>query len=370
MPLFLLVVVPALTTRPRPSLHGAGIAVSIGIAGFAAAFAAVQVQIRRTQAGDTRVLPLAVALAGMALGGVVLVVAQPGGTAGFVLGLVGYVAGARLPWRLGLGLLGSAGLAVVVALAARDPRPAIAIGTTILLAALLFVVARLSTSARLERERAELASAELEDARERELEAVAVAERGRIARDLHDVLAHSLSGLSIQLEGARLLAEREGSSDALQDLLVRSRSLAADGLGEARRALGVLRGEAVPGAADLPALIESFQGSGVEIALSVSGAPRDLAADTGLTLYRAAQEALTNVVRHSGARAAGVELEYTAAAVRLSVTDPGGTGRTPLASAGSGYGLSAMRERAESLGGRMSAGPAGDGYRVSVELPA
>ena len=370
VPLFLLVVVPALTTRPRPSLHGAGLAVSLGIAGFAAAFAAVQVQIRRTQDGDTRGWPLAVALASMALGGVVMIAAQPQGTAAFVLGLVGYVAGARLSLRLGLGLLGSAGVAVVVALAARDPRPAIAIGTTLLLAALLFVVARLYTRARLDRERAELVSAELEDARERELEAVALAERGRIARDLHDVLAHSLSGLSIQLEGARLLAESEGSSEALRDVLVRSRRLAADGLGEARRALGVLRGGAVPGAADLPALIEGLNGSGVDVEFRVTGASRLLTAETGIALYRAAQEALTNVVRHSGARAAEVELEYTASAVRLIVTDAGGADHPRLASAGSGYGLSAMRDRTESLGGRMSAGPAGQGFEVNVELPA
>jgi len=238
---------------------------------------------------------------------------------------------------------------------------------------LLFVVARLYISARLDRERAELASAELGDARERELEAVALAERGRIAREMHDVLAHSLSGLSIQLEGARMLAAREESSEALRDILDRSRRLAADGLEEARRAVGALRGEPLPGAADLPALIESFDASGVAVELHVTGPQRSLPPETGLAVYRAAQEALTNVVRHSRARAAGIELEYTSGAVRLAVTDAGDaghTGRARPASAGGGYGLSAMRERAESLGGRMSAGPAGVGFRVELELPA
>src|SRR4051794_17732294 len=230
LPLFLVVVIPALTTRPRPGLHGAGLGMTIGIATFAAAFAMVQVQIRRA---DTSLeWPLTLALGVMAVGGVVLIVAQPSGTAAFVLGLLAYVAGARLSSRMGLGLLGCASVAVVVALALRDPRPAVAITTTLLLAVLLFVVARLYISARLDRERAELASAELGDARERELEAVAIAERGRIAREMHDVLAHSLSGLSIQLEGARMLAAREESSEALRDILDRSRRLAADGLEE------------------------------------------------------------------------------------------------------------------------------------------
>ena len=104
-----------------------------------------------------------------------------------------------------------------------------------LLAALLFAIARIYRRAEDDRERAEIATAELEDARERELESAAIAERGRMARELHDVLAHSLSGLSLQLEGARLVAEHERVSPELQETLSRSRRLASEGLEEAKR---------------------------------------------------------------------------------------------------------------------------------------
>jgi signal transduction histidine kinase len=156
-------------------------------------------------------------------------------------------------------------------------------------------------------------------------------------------------------------------------MLGRSRRLAADGLEDARRAVRALKGEDLPGLDDLDALVDDFRRGGLDVRLSVRGERRPVTAEAGLAVYRAAQEALTNVVRHSGAGRARVELEFTAAAVRLTVADPGGveaSGAAVLAGMGGGYGLSAMRERAETLGGAMTARPRESGFRVELELPA
>ena len=126
----------------------------------------------------------------------------------------------------------------------------------------------------------------------------------------------------------------------------------------------------MPGLDDLERLVEDFKGGGLEVSLSVHGAIREVPSEAGLTIYRAAQEALTNVVRHSGARSANVELDFADGVVRLVVSDEGGYAAPTLADVGGGYGLSAMRERAELVGGQVTAGPAGDGFRVEVELPA
>jgi signal transduction histidine kinase len=336
-------------------------------------FAVIRTRAARLEADEDAQVIMAATLAVMTAAGVVIIAAQPSGTGSLVLSLVAYVAGARLTRTPGLVTVSGATVATVVALALKDSRATIAITSSVLLAALLFVMARLFRSAQADRERAEVATAELEDARERELEAASVAERARIARELHDVLAHSLSGLSLQLEGVRLVAEREHVSEELQEMLARSRRLAADGLEDARRAVRTLRGDSLPGVDDLGRLVEDFSRGGLEIELSVRGDRRAVSAETGLALYRAAQEALTNTVRHSGATDAALDLEFAEATVRLTITDRGTSASSRpqiLAGVGSGYGLSAMRERAEMLGGVVTAGPTESGFRVELELPS
>jgi signal transduction histidine kinase len=287
--------------------------------------------------------------------------------------LVAWIAGGRLPLRTGLAAVVSVGVAATVAVGLRTAHPVESIATTGLLVALLFLMARLYRRAQGDRERAEAAAAELAAARERELRAAALGERARIARELHDVLAHSLSGLSLQLEGARVMADREPVSPELRDVLARSRRLAADGVEEARRAVRALQGEATPGLDDLPGLVAGFRHEEARAELLVEGEPRPVAGDAGLALYRAAQEALTNVARHSGADRVTLTLVYDTDHVRLVVSD-NGAGRRPslpaLAAAGTGYGLSAMRERVALLGGTVDAGATTEGFRVALELPA
>ncbi|HEX4718493.1 MAG TPA: sensor histidine kinase [Thermoleophilaceae bacterium] len=371
LPLLLAVIVSALTSAPHLATHGTGLVKALSLVALVGSFAVIRARGSRLDAGDESLAPTVGGLVVLALAAAALVYIQPSGAGALALSLVAYVCGARLPLRLGILLTAGATVAVVIAALLAESSPhTLSTSSSILLAVLLLVMARTYRRAEEDRLRAEVATAELEAARERELESAAVAERSRIARELHDVLAHSLSGLSLQLEGARLQAERETVSPELHEMLGRSRRLAAEGLEEAQRAVRTLRGEALPGIEDLERLVQDFGAGPLTVAYTVRGEPREVPSEAGLTLYRAAQEALTNVMRHSGAQNADVVLEFAPDQVKLTVADHAGADATPaLAGFGSGYGLSAMRERAELLGGQVTSGPAGDGFRVEVALP-
>jgi signal transduction histidine kinase len=207
-------------------------------------------------------------------------------------------------------------------------------------------------------------------------EAAALAERGRIAREMHDVLAHSLSALAVELEGARLLARKYAADPALESAIERAHQHATTGLDEARAAIEALRGDDLPGPERLAALAESFAaGWDVECEVEISGEPRSLPSESRLAIYRTAQEALTNVRKHADPTRVELHLNYAEDGTRLEVADHAASveascpGEGPLADAGSGYGVSGMRERAELLGGRLEAGPTADGFRVELWLP-
>ena len=232
-----------------------------------------------------------------------------------------------------------------------------------------FLVMRLV--GRLDRGRVEAESLveELRASRAAHAESAALAERGRMARDLHDVLAHSLSALALQLEGARLMASDRGAEAEVVEAVERAHHLAADGLAEARDAIAALRGEELPGPERLQQLADAYPG---DCSLTVTGTPRELTSEARLAVYRTAQEALTNVLRHSAADRVQIELTHEPDGTRLAVRDhaPGAPVAVGRAAPGGGYGLTGMRERAELLGGRLTAGPAPDGFRVELWLPA
>jgi signal transduction histidine kinase len=222
--------------------------------------------------------------------------------------------------------------------------------------------------------------AQLQDAREGEAAAAALAERGRIAGELHDVLAHSLSALAIQLQGARKLADRETVSVALRGTIERSAELAKAGLVDARQAVGALRGEPLPTLDELAALVEDFRrDTGSAATLRIDGTSRPLPAEASLALFRGAQEALTNITRYAPGAATAVTVSYQAGRTVLTVEDhlprtgasPDAETRTDLlADAGGGHGLAAMRERTQRAGGTARAGPTADGWLVELEVPA
>jgi signal transduction histidine kinase len=217
--------------------------------------------------------------------------------------------------------------------------------------------------------------AELEASREAEKVAAALAERSRLAREMHDVLAHTLSGLVLQLDGLRLQAGARDADGEVRLGLDRAHRLARTGLQESRQTITALRGEAVPGPELLPSLgAEHRDATGHECRLEVTGTPRDLPPNTRLTLYRAAQEALSNVRKHAPGADVAVRLDWEGDAVVLEVEDTGAlvtvggdaTGRRD----GPGYGLTGMTERVQLLGGTVDAGPTEQGFRVRLRLPA
>ena len=140
-------------------------------------------------------------------------------------------------------------------------------------------------------------------------------------------------------------------------------------MAETRRAIGALRGDALPLPELLTELARGYRTDlGATATLTVSGEPRDLHADAGLTLYRAAQEALTNVRKHAPGATVELTLTYRPGDVELAVLNgPGGDGA--LARAGGGYGLTGLRERAQLAGGECTAGPRDGGWRVGVRIP-
>ncbi|MEC3994863.1 sensor histidine kinase [Actinacidiphila sp. DG2A-62] len=221
-----------------------------------------------------------------------------------------------------------------------------------------------------ERDRAVALLAEVEASRQAQQEAAAVEERGRIAQEMHDVLAHSLAGLSVQLQAVRAVAAREGAPATLTGPLDRAAELARDGVQEARAAVGALRAAPVRGVADLAGLVGGFPG---EARLRVTGRPGRLAPDAGHAVYRAVQEALTNAARYATGSPIDVNVAWEADEVRVAVRDHGlPAGRGPSGVKGSGSGLRGMSERIESAGGTMTAGPVpGEpGWRITLRLPA
>lgn len=220
-------------------------------------------------------------------------------------------------------------------------------------------------STQLRAQSAEKLLQETERANHEEAHAAALAERGRIAREIHDVLAHSLAALTVQLEAADALLE-SGSENGVRkahDYVQKSRRIAREGLVETRRAIAALREDSPPLPELLYALADAYRGdTGAEAEVLVEGLPRPLRADAGLTVYRTAQESLTNVRKHApGAR---VCLTMVFAEERIELTVANGAPTEPpsaLAESGGGYGLAGLKERAELIGGSLEAGPIAGG---------
>ena len=156
----------------------------------------------------------------------------------------------RLPWRLGLAIGAATGIATVGAAALAGTAPVALLAATLLLA-MLGLVGSFMRQSRAAQNRTELLLAQLEDARDEQTRAAAIAERSRIAGELHDVLAHSLSAAAIQLQAARKLAERDHATPPMRAAIERAGELVKEGLANAREAVGALRGEGLPGPAQI-----------------------------------------------------------------------------------------------------------------------
>lgn len=197
-------------------------------------------------------------------------------------------------------------------------------------------------------------------------------ERLRIARELHDVLAHSISVINVQAGVG--LALLDSDPEQARTALTTIKAASKEALGEVRQVLDTLRapGDAprtpAPGLDRIPELVEQAAAAGLSVEIAVEGRARTLAPGMDLAAFRILQEALTNVVRHSGSRTARVRLGWQAHALELRVEDEGPAAGDPAG--GSGNGLVGMRERASALGGTIEAGPRpGGGFRVVARLP-
>jgi signal transduction histidine kinase len=331
--LFIAVVVTASAqTYPAPGLRGAGLGVLIALAVYAAAVVTA-ISVGWARRGPAAQAAVSLLIAGC---GVALAVLQPNGPVGLTA----------------------------------HPAAQSAITAT-LLCLLLAVTGQFIRRGRESQDHAELLLAQLQDAREGEAAAAARAERSRIAGELHDVLAHSLSGLAIQLQGARKLAAREAASEGLRVAIERSAELTKSGLADARQAVGALRGERLRTVDQMASLVDDFRrDTGGDATLHVSGESRPLPAEASLALFRGAQEALTNIARCAPGAVTAVTVTYQADRTVVTIEDHvSGPQTTILADAGGGHGLTAMRERAARAGGTARAGPTADGWLVELEVP-
>jgi len=365
-----LVLVTGLTGAAAPALHGDGLFTLLG--GLLIA-ALIVVQVAWGPDGTLAVVVFSLTLGA---GSILLMIAQPAGTA--VIGVYAAVAGAviRLPRRLALAVIVPIIAAVEILILLTASERVLVVAWTTIGFGFMFLLGHLVRLSEDRQAQAQELVEEEKRTRAARTEAATLDERGRIARELHDVLAHSLSALSVELEGARLLARDRDADPAVIAAIERARGHAASGLGEARAAIAALRGDAVPGPERLAELAADFDGGdGVECALEVEGAPHPLPSEASLAIYRTAQEALTNVRKHAHADRVEMRLRYGDDGTSLVVEDSAanGNGRVPpaaLTEAGSGYGVSGMRERAELIGGRLVAGPTQRGYRVELWIPA
>lgn len=380
LPLLIAVFVAAVAeTHPGFGLSGSRLVVSAAASAFVLGAIAVSVTIGRVLSSGSlsadepsrpagRAYP--VACSAMLLGALVLLCAQPSGPGadGMFCGVLLFAwllpsrtalpvlvtAFVILALFIGLSSQGIAGFAAFIALAA--------------FCAAMFLADRLRRA----NVQAERLLVELERSRAAEARATVLAERQRLAREMHDVLAHSLSGLLLQLEGARMLAVEDPGDPRLPEAIDRAHHLGKSGLEEARQAIGMLRDDELPGPGRLADLAAQFQADrGIPCKLLLTGDQHELDPEAGLALYRVAEEALTNIIKHAHPEAVDIHLDYRPNSTQLTVEDHATTahGAAP-ASPGGGYGLTGMRERAELLGGTLTAEATANGFRVELDVPS
>jgi signal transduction histidine kinase len=283
-----------------------------------------------------------------------------------VLALVGLQARPRVLVELWLLTLG-AGAILVQRMPGLNASPDLA-EMTMLSAIVLFAAGALRERGQAQRRLAEQQHiSDTERARRAQLE-----ERTRIARELHDVVAHHMSVIAIQAEAAPYRPPEETAKS-----FATIRATATEGLRELRRVVGVLRAEGSTEDPDpqptldrLDVLLASARGTGLTVTAAVTGTPRPLPPGVELSAYRILQEALSNAMRHAPGSDVRVEIAYRPAGLELRVVN--GPARTPpLRSPGAGHGVLGMRERAAMLGGEVTAGSRPDGgYSVAAVLPA
>jgi signal transduction histidine kinase len=240
----------------------------------------------------------------------------------------------------------------------------------LLLAALLLGANRRHHRVQAEQSAALLAKAE--ELRDEHALVATLDERTRIAREIHDVLAHSLGALGLHIQLARAVLTDQDDPERVVELLDQAHRMATDGLAETRRAVHALRGDTLPlpeGLAELSADHERRHGAPVSFA--VTGEPRPLPPDARLAIARTAQEALVNTAKHAPSQPVEIRLDYCGAGTSLRVSNHLDAARhaSPFATVNGGYGLAGMRERLLLLDGTLTAGRCGSDWVVEARVP-
>jgi signal transduction histidine kinase len=315
----------------------------------------------------------------------------------WILGTIALVSGAAAATRTGGNFLGLAFIAAISAGSADSlvvgwvvaglgmlgfESVALPVGTGIgaiivypgtLLAGLLLGLNRRDHRIRAEQSAVLLAKAE--QLREEQATVATLDERARIAREIHDVLAHSLGALALNIQAARAVLTDQHDEARAVELLDQAQRMATDGLGETRRAVHALRGETLPLSAGLAELSAAHQRRhGASVTFEVTGAPRPLPPDAGLAITRTAQEALVNTAKHAPRQPIQIRLDYAEASTSLKVVNHlaengQGGGAAGLATVNGRYGLTGLRERLLLLDGTLSAGRTGGDWVVVAEVP-
>ena len=301
----------------------------------------------------------------------------------FVMFMLSAEAVTELEWGEGLGYIAALSLGFVLMMAlAGFSTEAILINITSVSLGMIFTVifARVlnlyqAQVQRTERLLAELreANAALAEAAVRERELAAAEERVHLAREIHDGLGHHLTVLNVQLQAAARLIERDPERAAQTVALCRQEAQAA--LAEVRRSVAAMRRSPLDGRRledALAALVEDFdRASPLAAQFALRGEPAELPPAAAMTLYRAAQEGLTNAQKHARAGSVRVELRFAEGSAAVLVRDDGATTPAEALPPSGGFGLAGLRERAQQLGGTLRAGPGGEGrgFQLELEVP-
>ncbi|MFK4227172.1 sensor histidine kinase [Streptomyces sp. NPDC019890] len=357
--------------QPHPGWHGRQLAISCALIVAAVGWVGWLLNERHMRVTTA-------ALATMALSGGLLGGLTPHSPAIAVAAVAALAAGGVLKTEVSIAIAVGAALALTASVLTVGGSTATMLGYLVLIGAGLgagFI--RLGYTQRADQ--AELLLAQTQRARQAEAHAAALAERTRIAREIHDILAHTLGGLALQLEAARALLAADSLPSGDPSLakaigcVDSAGQLTREGLSETRRAVHALREDTT----SLPDLLTALIGTRrsadekVRLSLHISGTWRRIEADATLALYRTAQEALSNAAKHAPGQPVALTLDYAPDRVRLTAVNPlpDTTTPRPLGTTGGGWGLTGLRERAELTGGTLTAGATDGGWRVCVTIP-
>jgi|HubBroStandDraft_2_1064218.scaffolds.fasta_scaffold33526_1 signal transduction histidine kinase len=237
-------------------------------------------------------------------------------------------------------------------------------------------IGRVRASYRIQAEQAAELLAQREQAEAERRRADLLAERARIAREIHDVLAHSLGALGIQIQASRLVLTDRGDIGKADELLAAAQKMAAEGLSETRRALHALRTDMLPLGEELARATGTYaERYRVKVGVHSEGTPRPVPPDATVALLRIAQEAVVNAAKHAAGQPVKIRLAYEPAEVRLTVTNDltavsaENAGTALVSTADTGYGLTGMRERLRLLNGTLETARRDGQWVVTVQLP-